>query len=152
MIWKPSVPGFVLSNTYHLLLRPGPELVDRFGGLHGFMSWPHPILTDSGGFQVFSLGKMRVVTDEGVRFRSHLDGAEVSLDTQHVSWRSKRSWAPISSCRWMSAHPIPVHLKRPVRPPSARIAGPRRRSVAGCGRRTRRSSALCRAVWMWTSA
>ena len=69
----------LLSNTYHMLLRPGPELVARFGGLHGFMRWPHPILTDSGGFQVFSLGKMRVVNDEGVRFRSHLDGAEVVL-------------------------------------------------------------------------
>src|SRR5579884_4302337 len=67
--------SIVLSNTYHMLLRPGPELVARFGGLHGFMRWPHPILTDSGGFQVFSLGKMRVVSDDGVRFRSHLDGA-----------------------------------------------------------------------------
>ncbi len=67
--------SIVLSNTYHLLLRPGPELVARFGGLHGFMRWPHPILTDSGGFQVFSLGNLREVTDDGVRFRSHLDGS-----------------------------------------------------------------------------
>ncbi|MGO8948416.1 MAG: tRNA guanosine(34) transglycosylase Tgt [Ktedonobacterales bacterium] len=74
----------LLSNTYHLLLRPGPELVARFGGLHQFMSWPHTILTDSGGFQVFSLGKMRVVYDDGVRFRSHLDGAEVVLTPARV--------------------------------------------------------------------
>lgn len=74
----------VLANTYHLLLRPGPELVEQLGGLHRFMSWPHPILTDSGGFQVFSLGKMRLVTDEGVRFRSHLDGAEVILTPERV--------------------------------------------------------------------
>ncbi|HEY8325855.1 MAG TPA: tRNA guanosine(34) transglycosylase Tgt, partial [Ktedonobacterales bacterium] len=66
--------SIILSNTYHLLLRPGPELVARFGGLHGFMRWPHPILTDSGGFQVFSLGKLRQVTDAGVTFHSHLDG------------------------------------------------------------------------------
>jgi queuine tRNA-ribosyltransferase len=66
----------LLSNTYHLYLRPGHEAVERLGGLHRFMSWPHAILTDSGGFQVFSLAELRKVTDEGVRFRSHLDGSE----------------------------------------------------------------------------
>jgi len=76
--------SIVLANTYHLLLRPGPELVSRFGGLHGFMRWPRPILTDSGGFQVFSLGKLREVTDDGVRFRSHLDGAAVTLTPERV--------------------------------------------------------------------
>src|SRR5262249_2996944 len=76
--------SIVLANTYHLLLRPGPELIAQFGGLHGFMRWPHPILTDSGGFQVFSLGNLREVTDEGVRFRSHLDGAEVVLSPERV--------------------------------------------------------------------
>src|SRR5690348_16903768 len=74
----------VLANTYHLLLRPGPDLIAEFGGLHGFMSWPHPILTDSGGFQVFSLGHLREVTDAGVRFRSHLDGSEVELTPERV--------------------------------------------------------------------
>jgi queuine tRNA-ribosyltransferase len=74
----------VLANTYHLLLRPGPDLVEQLGGVHSFMSWPRPILTDSGGFQVFSLGKMRVITDDGVRFRSHLDGAEVVLTPSRV--------------------------------------------------------------------
>jgi queuine tRNA-ribosyltransferase len=66
----------VLANTYHLYLRPGHELIRQMGGLHQFMSWPRAILTDSGGYQVFSLAGLRAVTDEGVRFRSHLDGAE----------------------------------------------------------------------------
>jgi queuine tRNA-ribosyltransferase len=65
----------LLSNTYHLYLRPGHELVRKLGGLHKFMSWPGAILTDSGGFQVFSLSELRKVTDEGVTFRSHLDGS-----------------------------------------------------------------------------
>ncbi len=66
--------GIILGNTYHLYLRPGHELIRNFGGLHGFMRWDRPILTDSGGFQVFSLTGLRKVTDEGVVFRSHLNG------------------------------------------------------------------------------
>ncbi len=66
----------LLANTYHLYLRPGHELVRKLGGLHQFMSWPRAILTDSGGYQVFSLSELRKVTEEGVRFRSHLDGSE----------------------------------------------------------------------------
>jgi queuine tRNA-ribosyltransferase len=65
----------ILSNTYHLYLRPGVETVRKLGGLHGFMSWPRAILTDSGGFQVFSLSGLRNVKEEGVTFRSHLDGS-----------------------------------------------------------------------------
>ena len=65
----------LLGNTYHLYLRPGVETVRQFGGLHGFMAWPRAILTDSGGFQVFSLNDLRKVTEEGVTFRSHLDGS-----------------------------------------------------------------------------
>jgi len=65
----------ILGNTYHLYLRPGVDTVRRLGGLHGFMSWPRAILTDSGGFQVFSLNELRKVTEEGVTFRSHLDGS-----------------------------------------------------------------------------
>jgi len=65
----------LLGNTYHLYLRPGHELIRQLGGLHRFMGWDGPILTDSGGFQVFSLGAMRKITEEGVRFQSHLDGA-----------------------------------------------------------------------------
>ena len=65
----------ILANTYHLYLRPGAELIRELGGLHKFMSWPHPIITDSGGYQVFSLSELRKVTDEGVTFRSHIDGS-----------------------------------------------------------------------------
>jgi queuine tRNA-ribosyltransferase len=64
----------ILANTYHLFLRPGHELIRKLGGLHKFMAWPRAILTDSGGFQVFSLSDLRKITDEGVLFRSHLDG------------------------------------------------------------------------------
>jgi queuine tRNA-ribosyltransferase len=67
--------GMILANTYHLYLRPGDELIARQGGLHRFMRWEHPILTDSGGFQVFSLSEMRKIDDEGVTFKSHLDGS-----------------------------------------------------------------------------
>lgn len=66
----------ILSNTYHLYIRPGHKLIKKAGGLHNFMNWGKPILTDSGGFQVFSLSKLREVTDEGVIFRSHLDGSK----------------------------------------------------------------------------
>ncbi|MGE4133501.1 MAG: tRNA guanosine(34) transglycosylase Tgt [Bdellovibrionales bacterium] len=65
----------ILGNTYHLHLRPGEDVVEKLGGLHKFMNWPHPILTDSGGFQVFSLSQLTKVREEGVEFRSHLDGA-----------------------------------------------------------------------------
>ncbi len=65
----------ILGNAYHLYLRPGHKLVDRAGGLHGFMNWPRPILTDSGGYQVFSLSGRREILEDGVRFQSHLDGS-----------------------------------------------------------------------------
>ncbi len=74
----------ILSNTYHLLLRPGPELIKEAGGLHKFMNWNKPILTDSGGFQVFSLAHMRKVTDEGVEFTSHVDGTKHFLTPEKV--------------------------------------------------------------------
>ncbi len=64
----------ILSNTYHLFLRPGHETIRKLGGLHKFMNWPRAILTDSGGFQVFSLNSLRKITEEGVLFRSHLNG------------------------------------------------------------------------------
>ncbi len=69
----------LLANTYHLILRPGPEVIERLGGLHRFMSWPRVLLTDSGGFQVFSLAELRRVDDDGVEFRSPLDGTLVRL-------------------------------------------------------------------------
>src|SRR2546421_1947392 len=69
----------ILGNTYHLLLRPGEKVVAELGDLHAFMSWPGPILTDSGGYQVFSLADLNRITDEGVTFKSHVDGAVVEL-------------------------------------------------------------------------
>lgn len=69
----------VLGNTFHLMLRPGPQIVAAHGGLHGFMHWQRPILTDSGGFQVFSLRSLRKITEEGVRFKSPIDGSDVRL-------------------------------------------------------------------------
>lgn len=74
----------ILSNTYHLFLRPGSDLVREAGGLHRFMNWNKPILTDSGGFQVFSLGALRKITEEGVEFRSHIDGAKHFLTPERV--------------------------------------------------------------------
>ena len=74
----------VLANTYHLLLRPGPELVRELGGLHRFMGWDGPILTDSGGFQVFSLAKLRRIGEDGVEFRSHVDGSLRTLTPESV--------------------------------------------------------------------
>ncbi|HWG19223.1 MAG TPA: tRNA guanosine(34) transglycosylase Tgt [Terracidiphilus sp.] len=73
----------ILGNTYHLYLRPGHEAIRRMGGLHRFISWPRGLLTDSGGFQVFSLSELRKVTDEGVRFRSHLDGSSHFFTPEH---------------------------------------------------------------------
>ncbi len=73
----------ILGNTYHLYLRPGHELIRRMGGLHRFMSWERPILTDSGGFQVFSLNELRKVSEEGVEFRSHLDGSSHFFSPEH---------------------------------------------------------------------
>jgi queuine tRNA-ribosyltransferase len=75
----------VLANTYHLLLRPGDELIARRGGLHRFIGWPHPILTDSGGFQVFSLAQRRVITEEGADFQSHLDGSRHLLTPERAT-------------------------------------------------------------------
>jgi queuine tRNA-ribosyltransferase len=71
--------SLVLSNTYHLFLRPGAELVAEMGGLHSFMNWPHPILTDSGGYQVFSLAATRKIDEDGVTFKSHIDGSTQRL-------------------------------------------------------------------------
>jgi queuine tRNA-ribosyltransferase len=76
---KATGAEIILGNTFHLMLRPGPEIMKAHGGLHGFMHWDKPILTDSGGFQVFSLGALRKISEEGVRFRSPIDGSWVNL-------------------------------------------------------------------------
>ena len=81
---KAAGADIVLANTYHLMLRPGAERVARLGGLHKFMRWDGPILTDSGGFQVMSLSKIRDVSEEGVRFRSHIDGSKHMLTPERA--------------------------------------------------------------------
>src|SRR5260370_42366235 len=76
--------AIILANTYHLMLRPGSQLIAEFGGLHPFMHWDGPILTDSGGFQVFSLGHLRKLSEEGATFKSHLDGSPHLLTPESV--------------------------------------------------------------------
>ena len=80
----------ILGNTFHLWLRPGTQVLDKFGGLHGFMGWNGPILTDSGGFQVFSLGAMRKITEEGVKFSSPIDGSKLFLSPE-ISMQIQRA-------------------------------------------------------------
>lgn len=74
----------ILGNTYHLFIRPGHELIEKFGGLHTFMNWPGSILTDSGGFQIFSLKELATITEEGAAFRSHLDGSKLFLSPERA--------------------------------------------------------------------
>jgi len=74
----------VLANTYHLLLRPGPQIVHALGGVHGLMGWDGPMLTDSGGFQVFSLSDLRLINDESVVFKSHIDGSKIDLSPERA--------------------------------------------------------------------
>jgi queuine tRNA-ribosyltransferase len=81
---KASGADIVLGNTYHLMLRPGAERIAELGGVHKFINWPHPILTDSGGFQVMSLAALRKIDENGVTFRSHLDGAMVALTPERA--------------------------------------------------------------------
>jgi queuine tRNA-ribosyltransferase len=81
---KASGADIILANTYHLMLRPGAECIARLGGLHKFMHWDGPILTDSGGFQVMSLAKLRKIDEEGVTFQSHVDGATVALSPERA--------------------------------------------------------------------
>ena len=72
----------ILGNTYHLFVRPGLDVIERFGGLHNFMGWHGPILTDSGGYQIFSLAKLRKITEEGVEFQNHVDGARAFISPE----------------------------------------------------------------------
>ena len=88
----------VLANTYHLYLRPGADLVEEAGGLHRFMGWNHPILTDSGGFQVFSLDGLRRVTDDGVHFQSHIDGSRHFMTPELATDVQQKLGADIAMC------------------------------------------------------
>jgi queuine tRNA-ribosyltransferase len=113
--------SIILANTYHLYLRPGHERIERLGGLHRFMGWDRPILTDSGGFQVVSLGDLRVVDDDGVTFKSHLDGSIHRFTPEH-SIAVQEALGP----------DIAVVLDQPVFPSSSREV------VADATRRTHR--------------
>ena len=96
----------VLANTYHLYLRPGTDLISAFGGLHSFMGWPGPILTDSGGFQVFSLAQMRKVDSDGVTFRSHIDGSQHRFTPESVIAAQEALGADIIMCLDECAGPL----------------------------------------------
>jgi len=96
----------VLSNTYHLNVRPGIETVEKCGGLHRFMGWNHAILTDSGGYQVFSLAKLNTITDEGVEFQSHFDGSRHSWGRKW-RWPFSGGWNRISPW-FLTNAPVPL--------------------------------------------
>lgn len=119
----------ILSNTYHLWLRPGPELIDARGGVPRFMGWKHAMLTDSGGYQVFSLASMRTIDEDGVTFRSHLDG-------------SKKRLTPEESMRVQKALRSDVAMVLDVCPP----AGAPRAEVEDAMRKTTRWAARCLAT------
>jgi queuine tRNA-ribosyltransferase len=97
----------ILGNTFHLMLRPGTEVIRRHGGLHRFMGWSRPILTDSGGFQVFSLAEMRRLSEDGVRFRSPVDGAEVFLSPE-ISMQVQRALDPDIAMVFDECTPFPA--------------------------------------------
>ncbi|NLH17202.1 MAG: tRNA guanosine(34) transglycosylase Tgt [Phycisphaerae bacterium] len=101
----------ILGNTYHLLLRPGVEVVERLGGLHALMGWNGPILTDSGGFQVFSLSQLTRIGDDGVEFASHIDGARVVLDAEIATKVQNRLGADIIMC-FDECPPYPCESER----------------------------------------
>lgn len=116
----------VLGNTYHLWLRPGPELVAALGGLHGFTKWPHAMLTDSGGFQAFSLAERRTLSDDGFVFRSHLDG-------------SKRALTPEEAMRVQGLLGADIAMQLDVCPPG----GAPRDEIEAAVRQTTRWAARC---------
>ncbi|MFZ2146527.1 MAG: tRNA guanosine(34) transglycosylase Tgt [Sedimentisphaerales bacterium] len=97
----------VLANTYHLLLRPGVETVEKLGGLHKFMAWDEPILTDSGGYQVFSLSPLTKIDDDGVEFASHVDGAKIYLSAEIATEIQNRLAADIITC-FDQCTPFPI--------------------------------------------
>ena len=117
----------ILSNTYHLSVRPGHERIRKLGGLQHFMGWDRPILTDSGGFQVVSLGDLRKITEDGVRFRSHLDGALIDYTPEHAIAVQEALGSDIAVC-----------LDQPVPPGSSS-----RREVSDATARTHRWAKRC---------
>src|SRR5207248_4900094 len=107
----------LLGNTYHLALRPGDDLIADLGGLHRFMQWPHPILTDSGGFQVYSLAQSRKITDHGAVFRSHIDGTLLELTPERAVAIQENLGSDIAMCldECPPADTPPDYLREAVR-------------------------------------
>ena len=95
---KETGTELILANIYHLLLRPGVQTIERLGGLHKFMAWEHPILTDSGGYQVFSLNSLTKIDDDGVEFASHIDGTKIYLSAEIATEIQNRLAADIIMC------------------------------------------------------
>ena len=108
---KATGAEIILGNTFHLMLRPGTEILKQFGGLHGFMGWDGPILTDSGGFQVFSLGDMRKITEQGVVFKSPIDGSKVTLDPE-ISMQVQRDLGADSVMIFDECTPYPASVEQ----------------------------------------
>jgi len=104
-------PEIILANTYHLMLRPGVDVVEGLGGLHRFMAWDRPILTDSGGYQVFSLSALTRIDDEGVEFASHVDGAKIHLNAEIATDIQIRLGADVIMC-FDECAPFPVEPGR----------------------------------------
>ena len=113
----------MLCNTYHLHLRPGDENVAKLGGLHRFTRWDGPILTDSGGFQVFSLSKLRKITEEGVTFASHLDGHRIFMGPEESMRRFSPIWLLRSQWRLMNAWKTRQNTGMPKIPVTEPCAG-----------------------------
>ncbi len=118
---KETGADIILANTYHLLLRPSVEVVEKLGGLHKLMSWDKPILTDSGGYQVFSLSALTRIDDEGVEFASHVDGAKVHLNAEIAVEIQNRLGADIIMC-FDQCTPFPVEMPQLERAVARTIA------------------------------
>ena len=111
-----------LSNTYHLHIRPGDELIHKMGGIHKFFNWDRPVLTDSGGFQVFSLAKLRKIKEEGVYFNSHIDGKRIFMGPSRVC-RFSLIWPPPLPWPLMNVSKILPSISIPSVPASVPCAG-----------------------------
>ena len=122
-------PDIILANTYHLTLRPGVDVVEGLGGLHRFMAWDKPILTDSGGYQVFSLNALTRIDDEGVAFASHVDGAPVHLNAEIATNIQNRLGADIIMC-FDECPPFPAEREHVERAVNRTIAWARRCKAA----------------------
>ena len=141
----------ILCNTYHLYLRPGHERIERLGGLHQFMAWQRPILTDSGGYQVVSLGDLRSIDDDGVTFRSHLDGSTHRFTPEHSIAVQEALGSDIAVCL---DQPVPPHAssRREVAEAMVRTHSWAERCLAAHTGPIRRSSASSRAASSRTCA